>query len=39
MADVQKSDRDKKDLKRSFKETGKATGEIHSHGSAKKFKM
>jgi|TARA_B110000285_G_C15060232_1_gene581964 hypothetical protein len=39
MVDVSKSDREKKDLKRSFKETGKAEGNAHNHGSAKRFKM
>jgi hypothetical protein len=39
MVDVSKSDREKKDLKRSFKETGKASGDAHNHGSAKRFKM
>jgi hypothetical protein len=39
MVDVQKSDKEKKDLKRSFKETGKASGDVHNHSSAKRFKM
>ena len=36
--DISKQDKDKRDLKRKFKETGKAET-LHSHGSAKRFKM
>jgi hypothetical protein len=37
--DITKTDKDKRDLKRKFKETGKADNTLHSHGSAKRFKM
>lgn len=36
--DITKTDKDKKELKRKFKETGKAET-LHTHGSAKRFKM
>jgi len=39
LGDISKSDKDKKDLKRKFKETGKADAAQHTHGSAKRFKM
>jgi hypothetical protein len=38
LTEVSKSDKDRRDLKRKFKETGKAES-LHTHGSAKKFKM
>jgi hypothetical protein len=39
MGDISKADKEKKDLKRKFKDTGKADGIAHNHGSAKRFKM
>ncbi len=35
LGDIAQTDREKKDNKRKFKETGKATADAHNHGSPK----